>query len=262
MSTSVAKLKEHLEDLFPGQWLNTAARTRTLSTGLAFLDQGLTRGLARQKMSAWIGPASSGKTSLLRSIINHWLASGFQIAYIDKEDKLLASNWIFIENDEHKDQEQPPGKFWVIRDLPANDYLWATETLVRSNIFDVVIVDLGSGNSHYNSSSQPNKQMSWRSSKVYARWQNSLSKSKTALLLLTDNNLPAGWNFYTQLDFHWGENIQYSEGLCGKTMILPAINCCITKNGLAHNTEVPITAYVANRLFTHSPVPDRRSAKT
>lgn len=245
----ITKLRNHLEDLFPGQWVHTPSRARTLSTGLAFLDQGLTRGLARQRMSAWVGPASSGKTSLLRSTISHWLNCGFQIAYIDTEDKLLASNWVFLENSQLKDQEQSLGKFWVVRDLANSDYLWATETLVRSNIFDVVILDLDLVNC--------------RSGKVYARWQNSLSKSKTALLLLSSNNrLPAGWNFYAQLDFHWGENIQYSEGLCGKTMILPAINCSITKNGLAYNTEVPITAYVANRLFTHSPVPDRRSTKT
>src|ERR1700733_5847530 len=88
----ISKLKEHLENLFPGQWINSNQRTKTLSTGLTFIDQGISRGLARQKISAWLGPASCDKTSLLRSIISRWLNCGFEIAYIDTQNKLLASN--------------------------------------------------------------------------------------------------------------------------------------------------------------------------
>lgn len=296
MSTQVAKLRQRLESLFPGQWIHTPSRTKTLFTGLNFLDQGPARGLARQRISAWIGPASCGKTSLLRSIIAHWLSCGFHIVYVDTANNLLASNWVFLEDQDlqdqhgeqqhkeqrgedrqhgdqqHRDQQYEQGKFWMVRDLidkdpldrnltdrnlvgktsGSNNFLWAVETLIRSNIFDVVVLDLDTS-----------QQTNWRSSKVYARWQNSLSKSKTALLLLTGNNhLPSGWNFYARLDFSWGTQVQYIEGLQGKTMILPSINCQITKDGIANNKEVPITAYVTNRLFTHSPVPDRRSAKT
>jgi len=216
-------------------------------------------------MSAWIGSASCGKTSLLRSIINNWLANGFHIVYVDTENNLPANNWTCLEEQQN---EQSSGKFWMVRDLqiiesrtykaggdkphPYSDpnTLWSVETLIRSNIFDVVILDINAS-----------QHISWRSNKVYARWQNSLSKSKTALLLLTDNNhLPQGWNFYTRLEFSWAANIQYSEGLRDKTMILPAVNCRVTKDGLAQNTEVPVTAHVTNRLFTHPPAADRRSA--
>jgi GTPase SAR1 family protein len=265
MSAQIAKLKQHLESLFPGQWINpnNSARTKTLFTGLTFLDQGLGRGIARQRISAWVGPASCGKTSLLRSIISHWLACSFRIVYIDTENNLLADDWTCFE-----EQQQSSGKFWMVRVGPGctrpcsprvdaidpynKNIIWSVETLTRSNIFDVVIVDLNASQS-----------INWRSNKVYARWQNSLSKSKTALLLLTDNNhLPQGWNFYTRLEFSWATNIQYSEGLRGKTMILPSINCRLAKDGLAQNTEVPITAHVANRLFTHPPAADRRSTPT
>ena len=269
-NSKIGKLKEHLENLFPGQWININQRTKTLSTGLSFIDQGISRGLARQKISAWVGPASCGKTSLLRSVISRWLNCGFEIAYIDTQDKLLASNWICLENLTDKDSEdkntnnqapdnQSPGKFWVVRNLADKDYLWATETLIRSHVFEVIILDLDLDNQNQ----QFNTQVNWRSNKVYSRLQNALSKSKTALLFLTNNHrLPQGWNFYARLDFQWAANIQYTEGLNGKTMLLPNIDCSITKDGLSHNTEVPISAYAANRLFTHSSIPDRRSAKT
>jgi hypothetical protein len=251
MNKSITKLKQHLESLFPGQWI-TPSRTKTLFTGLAFLDHGIARGLARQRISAWVGPASCGKTSLLRSIINNWLASSFHIVYVDIGNSLQANNWTCFE-----EQQQLPGKFWMVRDLITaeaadNNYLWSIDTLIRSNIFDVVILDLA-----------VHQHINWRSNKILVRWQNSLSKSKTALLLLTNNHhLPQEWNFYTRLEFSWATNIHYNEGLLGKTMILPAIHCRITKDGLAQNMEVPITAHVTNRLFTHPSVPDRRSAKT
>jgi hypothetical protein len=256
----IAKLKQHLENLFPGQWV-TPSRTKTLFTGLDFLDHGITRGLARQRISAWTGPASCGKTSLLRSIISHWLTNGFQVVYVDTENSLLAYNWTCFEEQQN---QKSLGRFWMVRDLntrqklgesttnkDSNEYLWSIDTLIRSNTFDVVILDIDAN------------QYSWRSHKVYARWQNSLSKSKTALLLLTNNNqLPQGWGFYARLEFSWTANVQYSEGLQSKTMILPAVNCRITKDGLVQDTEVPITAHVTNCLFTHPPAPDRRSAKT
>lgn len=260
ISPRLNKLKEHLENLFPGQWINTNQRTKTLSTGLSFIDKSISRGIARQRISAWVGPASSGKTSLLRTIIGRWLNCGFEIAYIDTQDKLLASNWIHLENShdpESKNTNQSTGKFWVARDLAGRDFLWATETLIRSRIFDVIILDLDLDNTN-----QQSNTINWRSNKVYTRLQNALSKSQTALLFLTNNHkLPQNWNFYTRLDFQWGNNIQYTEGLLGKTMLSPTISCSIQKDGLSHNTEVPIISYAANRLFTHSSIPDRRSTK-
>ncbi len=264
-NSKVSKLKEHLENLFPGQWINSNQRTKTLSTGLTFIDQGISRGLAKQKISAWVGPASCGKTSLLRSVISRWLSCGFEIAYIDTQDKLLASNWICLEDTTNKNNSntsannESPGKFWVVRNLPDKDYLWATETLIRCHIFDVIILDLDLDNQNQPFSTQVN----WRSSKVYSRVQNALSKSKAALLFITNNpHLPPGWHFYARLDFQWTTNIQHAEGLHGKTMLLPAINCSITKDGISNSTEVPVNAYSVNHLFTHAPISDRRSVKT
>jgi hypothetical protein len=271
--TSIATLRQHLENLFPGKWIHADHRQKTLLTGLPEIDHSLTRGLARQRITEWAGPVSSGKTSVLRAIINNWCVSGFDVAYVDTENRLIASDWIFIEqgrcktkptsmSNHHVSAQSPTGKFWVIRDLSQNrrsgsglarqSNLWATDELIRSNAFDVVVLDLGS--------SERTKPIS---SRIYARLQNSLARSKTALILLRDSEfLPPGWGCYAQIGFHWGSTVNSLEGLQGAVMILPSIHCSVTKDGLSHKAEVQVSSHVANRLFAHSQVPDRRTSKT
>lgn len=254
----INKLKEHLENLFPGQWITNNQRTRTISTGLAFIDQNISRGLARQRINAWTGPASCGKTSLLRSIIKRWLNCGLEIAYIDIDNKLTAGNWTDLNTAEKKDDINS-GNFRVIRNLPNKDQLWAIETLIYSRIFDVIILDLNLYNQNNNNSTKD--LMSWRTNKTYWRLQSALNKSQTALLLLTDNDCLPDWNFYARLNFQWGLNIQFIDDLQGKALILPTVDCSITKDGLSRQAEVEITADIPNHLFTHAPIPDRRSAE-
>ena len=101
--------------------------------------------------------------------------------------------------------------------MPEKDYIWATEALIKSRIFDVIILDLDL--SEHNPFS---KQKNWQSVKVYSRLQNALSKSNTALLFLTNNNhLSNNWHFYTRLNFQWAKNITYIEGLNGKLFYYP-----------------------------------------
>ncbi|PWT94401.1 MAG: hypothetical protein C5B53_13310 [Candidatus Melainabacteria bacterium] len=261
------------------------SRQKTLITGIAEIDHSLTRGVARQRITEWLGTVSSGKTSILRAIISNWCASGLDVAYIDAEDKLVASDWIFIEKGlcgakptNMLAHDQPPsssGKFWVIRNLslphqglvsrnPPNkskrlkqrlitqEHLWAADELIRCNAFDVVILDLGSSER-----SRPVP------SRVYARLNNSLARSKTALILLRDSeSSEPGWGCYAQIGFRWGPTIKPVEGLHGAVMILPSIYCSVTKDGLSHTAEVQVTSHVTNSLFTHPQVPDRRTPKT
>jgi hypothetical protein len=361
VQSSVALLKQRFENLFPGKWVNADDRQKTLLTGMHEIDQSLTRGLVRQRITEWTGPRSSGKTSILRAIISQWCASGFDVAYIDVENKLVAADWTFVEEgrcgavpeafaqaeemlkpktaalataktpalvgarissnlekEESDDSEMPPftigilteersdfesinslppkpkrkeapltstpkrpsGKFWVIRNLdegavdlhsfakqrlngrfkgsstPRHNHLWAADELIRANAFDVVILDLGT-----NDRTKPIH------SRIYARLQNSLGKSKTALIILKDTEeenhaMQSGWGSHAQLDFHWGETIKCVDGLRGAAMIMPSINCAVVKDGLSQSAEVSIVSNVPNRLFTHTPIPDRRTPKT
>src|SRR5271170_4523618 len=115
-------LKQELEHLFPGKWISGPPRSKNLLTGLPDLDYSLIRGLARQRITEWIGPTSSGKTSLLRAIIAHWCVSGFNVAYVDVGSKLNASDWAYVTQGQcgaaphtmapAQDAERG-GRFWV-----------------------------------------------------------------------------------------------------------------------------------------------------
>jgi hypothetical protein len=254
----VAALKEHLENLFPGKWVTAGQeRSKTLLTGIAEIDKILPRGLARQRITEWHGPVSSGKTTLLRAVIANWCAAGFNVAYVDTGDKLTAADWAFVEHGKR-------GRFWVIHPpgephgiLPANSRgqplpaLPAATQLIRSNAFDVVVLDLGSTSAEQ------------LSSQTYARLQSSLSRSKTALIVVNDNsNASIGWGCHTRLTFRWGDTVDYQAGISGIAMIIPTVRCSVRQDGLSQSTEVTLISHVPNRLFTHPQIPDRRAPKT
>lgn len=59
MQARVSNLKQQFEQLFPGKWLTAnSERTRNLTTGLECIDLSLTRGIARRRITEWIGPLS------------------------------------------------------------------------------------------------------------------------------------------------------------------------------------------------------------
>src|ERR1700679_1413910 len=134
MKSSVAALKQHFENLFPGKWVDADARQKTLLTGLNQIDHNLTKGIARQRITEWTGSPSSGKSTVLRSVIKQWCLAGFDVALIDAENKLVAADWTAINQDNGVTPTPNMGKFWVIRNLESNsahskNYLWAADEL-------------------------------------------------------------------------------------------------------------------------------------
>ncbi len=282
MRGNIATLKERFEQLFPGKWLLPERNQRNLQTGLATIDSGLSRGLARKRVTEWVGATSSGKTTVLRAVIANWCAAGLHVVYVDAMNKLIPADWAFVEQgqvdgalspmvriQQNKQApalvQEPPvsGKFWVVRNLVDNNQrhkqnaLWATEQLIRCNLFDVVVLDA--------TDSLPLE------SRFYARLQRSLDTSKAALLVVKDkspdddksDNSIAGvsWGAHARLHFQWSTPILCQPGLNGMVAITPTIRGFIYQDGLTNNLEVAINSYAANRLFTHSQVPDRRAPK-
>lgn len=263
-NSNVALLKEHLEELFPGKWLVDSRTQKNIQTGIAEIDQGITHGIARRRITEWVGPISSGKTTFLRSIVAQWCASGMQIVYVDTINRLQAKDWAFVEKGNSgafpanliPQLVNGEGKFWVVRNLNLQkgnqNLFWATEQLIRSALFDVVIFDLGCE--------------FYLTSKIYARLQRCLERSRTALILLKDDSDDAvnsnSWGSHARLAFNWTSNISCTLGLSGVVSIIPAINARILKEGMTKNLEVSIQSYVSNRLFTHPQIPDRRTTKT
>jgi hypothetical protein len=278
--TNVAALREHLETLFPGKWLLQTSSHRSVLTGLPQIDHGITHGLMRRRIAEWAGSESSGKSTVLRSIISNWCAVGFYVVYIDAWNKLFAADWAFVDKgaedlrrDVHNASQQislfaqagnlfvhhgadtraeKKGKFLVVRNLKEQDLLWSAEQLVRSNIFDVVILDMG------NSSAL--------GSRAYARLQRALDRSKSAFVLMKDefacsasSNLT--WGCDSKFKFFWSRQVECQMGLLGSAAIQPAIEGTVSRDGVSQNMEVSGIRHVPNRLFTHPQVPDRRVPK-
>ncbi len=262
---SVIQLKEQFEQLFPGKWLVDSRTHKNIQTGIPDIDFGILYGLSRKRITEWSGSFSSGKTSVLRAIVARWCASNMQVVYVDTFNRLKAHDWAFVESgfagaaplNMVPSAAREPGKFWVVRNLKGpkieHDALWSVEQLIRSSMFDVLIFDLGSSLSI--------------SSKISARLQRCLEKSRTALILLKDeesgSNFDASWGCHSRFSFRWSStNVHCELGLSGIVSITPAIKTELWKEGQSKNIEVNIRSHVSNCLFTHPQIPDRRTPKT
>ncbi|HIA52970.1 MAG TPA: hypothetical protein EYN91_12935 [Candidatus Melainabacteria bacterium] len=255
---SVFALKQQLEQLFPGKWFSAEKRHKALLTGVAEVDAKLVNGLLRRRITEWAGSISSGKTTLLRKAVANWCSSGLHVAYIDPSGRLSAEDWAFVGDGNFASTSAPSlvtskGKFWVVRNLNVNPELnsmWAAEQLLLSQVFDVVIFD------------SENLRIT---SRMHARLKRALDRSKSALIVLRDNNRVSNsalsWGFHTQLNFSWDLPIDLQEGLFGCAAFIPAIKGNVLRDGLSQAIEVRGKSNVSNSLFTHSPIPDRRAAK-
>lgn len=269
----VASLRQQLEQLFPGKWLSAGDALRVLRTGIAEIDSEGGRGLARRRISAWTGPVSSGKTTLLRSVVAYWCMSGLNVAYIDTCSRLIAFDWAFVDRGlcgawpagmiTDGGRQGSFGQFMVLRlrgggtgdTSVRREAFWAAEQLIASNIFDVVIFDLVT--------------IPYLSDRIYARLQRALDRSRSALILLRDEDRgdpgqgqdPGRDHSHTRVGFKWSSNYARQDGLGGPVMILPGIQGFIEKEGLTRNMEIELVTNVTNRLFTHPQPPDRRTSK-
>jgi len=258
-AVSVANLKKELEQLFPGKWLSGEEVGRSLKTGVDQIDFGRTAGLLKRRVTEWVGTSSSGKTTVLRSICANWCATGLNVIYIDTFDRLLASDWCFLNK-----AKENQGRFWVLRSNIdkttakrdfLKDSLWACEQLIRSRVFDVVILDLGERNVI--------------TSNFYARLQRALERSKASLIVLKDDDSStqsASWGANSRLNFSFASPVHFELGLTGHSddiaTIMPTIKGSIWRDGMASNLEVSVASHVQNRLFTHPKVPDRSTSKS
>jgi len=170
----------------------------------------------------------------------------------DKTDTWRRSAVKETKDSEAKGREEPPAaeRLDARRRHDAwrrSAYIWTCEQLIRSHAFDVVVLDLGNA--------------ATLTSRAYARLGNALARSRTALITTQDSPPSSDWGCHCRLSFRWGEALRYEAGLSGIAMIVPTVRCTIWQNGRSQTTEVALVSHVSNRLFTHPPVPDRRTSK-
>lgn len=259
MSGQIQALRQHLEDLFPGQWLHGDKPAKNLLTGIDEIDCFLTKGLARQQITEWFGLPSSGKTTVLRMVITNLCRSGFNVAYIDTLSKLEAYDWAFV-------RKANSGRFWIVRFEAVGqeplteskqlllDAFFSAEQFLKSQAFDLVVVDL---DRLYISAQL--------ASRIYVRMKRVLAQSKSALVLCrSGTQLYRGEGSYARIEFGFRENnIDCLRDFSGvqKIALSPFVNLTISKNGQSQAASIAVVSHVANRLFTHSPISDRRTTK-
>jgi RecA/RadA recombinase len=103
----------------------------SVPTGVSSLDTLLPGGgLPRGQVVEWLGPRSSGKTTLLRATFATLRATGESIALIDPARSLYAPDWTSLIVGE--------GRFWVIRPPDPTEAVWCADLILRSGAFGAV----------------------------------------------------------------------------------------------------------------------------
>jgi hypothetical protein len=292
-NASVANLKRELEQLFPGKWLTGGDGGRALRTGIAELDSGVA--FAKRRIGEWIGPASSGKSTLLRAIIAQWCLSGLNVAYIDTYSKLIAADWAFVQRGasgavplnmkrarrigttSNTSMNADQGHFFVVRvsevlgRKPVEDEGRSGEEEARQFEKDIrqqacwVAEQLIRANA-FDVVIFDLAESLFLSDRIYARFKRALERSSTAMIILRDGdlqeNFSTSWGRHAWSGFKWAAPVYCEKGVNGGiSMILPTIEGYVSKEGQAQKMEGRLISNVPNRLFTHPQIPDRRTSK-
>ena len=156
-------------------------RLRPLATGIAELDHLLSGGFPRGEQSEIHGPASSGRTGVLLSLLAHTTRAGALAALVDPLDRLdpgsAAAAGVDLERllwlrGPRGGGEEPRAK--TLADATA-----AVATLAGAGLFDVVALDLAGADSERRR----------LPSTTWLRLQRLVEDAKTALVLVADGHV-------------------------------------------------------------------------
>ena len=136
MSVALKILREQLSEIIEGAKPGTPG----LVTGLAALDAALPNGgLPRGRLTELVGAPGSGKTTIVRHMVERAVTDGWWVAYVDAARTLAPRDWAHIGR-----TRTPTPKnegLWVVRpDQPARG-AWCADVLLRSGAFALVVLD-------------------------------------------------------------------------------------------------------------------------
>ncbi len=129
---SLAELRQELAQVVP-----PPAKPEGVATGLALLDRALGGALPKGLITEITGPAGSGRTTLLRRLVEGAIRQELLVAYIDAERTLNPRDWA------HLARRADDDGLWVIRPPDPARAAWCSELLLRSGAFPIVILDGG-----------------------------------------------------------------------------------------------------------------------
>jgi hypothetical protein len=129
---SLAELRQELAQVIP-----SSAQPDGVAIGWAPLDHALGGTLPRGLITEITGPAGSGRTTLLRRLVEGAIQQELLVAYIDAERTLNPRDWA------HLARRADDDGLWVIRPPDPARAAWCSELLLRSGAFPIVILDGG-----------------------------------------------------------------------------------------------------------------------
>ncbi|MCC7054823.1 MAG: hypothetical protein IT355_16245 [Gemmatimonadaceae bacterium] len=129
----------------------------SLPTGMAELDSLLGGGLPRGRLSELQAPRGQGRTTLLRSLVAHTLASGRWVAIVDAQRTLAPADWARLASPSASGPgaigttprpkagpvapELETSRLAVIRPPDPSRAAWCADVLLRSGAYALVVLD-------------------------------------------------------------------------------------------------------------------------
>jgi recombination protein RecA len=226
MSLSLAELTR----LLPPQ----APPPPAIPTGIAALDAVLLGGgLPRGRLTELLGPTGSGKTTLVRAIVEQTVSSRGWVAYIDAQRTLDPRDWTHLGDAQG---------VWMIRPHDASRAPWCADVLLRSGAFTLVVLDGAPLLSKSNA----------------VRLTRLARDGNCALVVLGDRvggatQLGGAVRLLLERPRHRGKREEEGEKMSSRTIAVR-----VEKGGTLRTVEVSCAVPVARRLCTHPEVPDRR----
>jgi recombination protein RecA len=215
----------------------------TIPTGIAALDAVLQGGgLPRGRLTEIIGGTGSGKTTLVRAVVEAIVANHGWVAYVDAQRTLDARDWVHLGDAEG---------VWMIRPHDATRAAWCADVLLRSGAFALVVLD-----------GAPTLTKS-----AAVRLTRLARDSGAALVILGDRaggatQLGGAVRLVVERATPGSRRSSRPDGRHGSTSESPTrtITVRVEKGGRGtlRTVEVSCAVAVARRLCAHPEVPDRR----
>lgn len=130
----------------------------SLPTGMAELDAMLGGGLPRGRLSELQAPRGQGRTTLMRALVAHTLASGRWVAIVDAQRTLAPADWARLASPPSggpgaigttpppvrrslATPESETSRLAVIRPADPGKAPWCADVLLRSGAYALVVLD-------------------------------------------------------------------------------------------------------------------------
>lgn len=129
----------------------------SLPTGLTELDAMLGGGLPRGRLSELQAPRGQGRTTLMRALVAHTLATGRWVAIVDAQRTLAPADWARLASPSSSGPgaigttpppsrgpvapESETSRLAVIRPADSSRAPWCADVLLRSGAYALVVLD-------------------------------------------------------------------------------------------------------------------------